>query len=109
MPTTTMKPPYSQPDRGYAWLILLASFVGHVLQYGVVWTVGVFYVVFMEKLDQTDSGQVALISSLNMAACYGTGSYMYHFFPPPFCKYGHYVKHVSFFKKTTHFGITFPF
>ncbi len=71
-----MKPSYSQPDTGYAWVILLASFVGHLLQYGVVWTVGVFYVVFLENLDHSGSGQVALISSLNTAVYYGTGNYI---------------------------------
>jgi fatty acid desaturase len=66
---------YSRADSGYAFVILLASFWGHFLQYGVVWTVGVFYVVFLENLEHNGRGEVALISSLNTAVFYGTGKF----------------------------------
>jgi len=60
-------------DKGYAWIIVLAGFFSHMLQYGVVWTVGVFYVVFLENIEHNGSAQVALVASLNTAVYYGTG------------------------------------
>ncbi len=41
-------------------------------QYGIVWTVGVFYVIFLEHIGGS-KGAVALISSLNTAVFYSTG------------------------------------
>lgn len=63
---------YSEVDKGYAFVILTASFLAHVLQYGVVWTVGVFFAIFVEVFPE-NSGIVALISSLNTAFYYGAG------------------------------------
>jgi len=63
----------SEQDKGYAFVVAMMSFMAHLLQYGVVWTVGVFYVVFKENLQDCSSGQVALISSLNTAVFYGIG------------------------------------
>jgi len=60
-------------DKGYAWIIVLAGFFSHMLQYGVVWTVGVFYVVFLENIEHNGSAQVSLVASLNTAVYYGTG------------------------------------
>ena len=62
-----------QKDSNFGWLIVAASFLSHFFQYGIVWTVGVFYVIFLEHIGGS-SGAVALISSLNTAIFYGTGN-----------------------------------
>ena len=59
-------------DRGYAWVIVATSFFAHIFQYGVVWTVGVFYAVFVKEFTGS-KGAIALISSLNTAVYYMTG------------------------------------
>ena len=71
------KPSYSRGrrDHGYAWVVVLLVMVSQVIQYGVVWTVGVFYVIFLENVKNNGAAEVALISSLNTAMCYGIGSY----------------------------------
>ena len=71
------KPSYSRGrrDHGYAWVVVLLVMVSQVIQYGVVWTVGVFYVIFLENVKNNGAAEVALISSLNTAMSYGIGSY----------------------------------
>ena len=64
---------YSRKDSNFGWLIVAASFFSHFFQYGIVWTVGVFYVIFLEHIGGS-SGAVALISSLNTAMFYSTGN-----------------------------------
>ena len=64
---------YSRKDSNFGWLIVAASFLSHFFQYGIVWTVGVFYVIFLEHIGGS-SGAVALISSLNTAMFYSTGN-----------------------------------
>ena len=64
---------YSRKDSNFGWLIVAASFLSHFFQYGIVWTVGVFYVIFLEHI-RGSSGAVALISSLNTAMFYSTGN-----------------------------------
>ena len=59
-------------DGGYGWLVVAAAFLAHFFQYGVVWSVGVFYVLFLENVGG-QQGAVALISSLNTATFYVTG------------------------------------
>lgn len=65
-------------DGGYGWIIVASSFLAHMLQYGIVWSVGVFYVLFLENIDG-EQGAVALISSLNTATFYVTGKYTFLF------------------------------
>ena len=38
-----------EKDSGYAWIVVLSSFLCHTIQYGLTWTVGVFYVIFLEE------------------------------------------------------------
>ena len=59
-------------DQGYAWVIVSTSFFAHIFQYGVVWTVGVFYAVFVEVFVGSKAA-IALITSLNTAVYYMTG------------------------------------
>ena len=63
---------YSQQDGGYAYVIAIASFIGQILECGIVWTVGVFYEVFNDMFPG-NSGAVALISSINTSAFYIAG------------------------------------
>ena len=65
-------------DQGYAWVVVTTSFFAHIFQYGVVWTVGVFYAVFVEVFVGS-KGAIALITSLNTAVYYLTGDYVFHF------------------------------
>ena len=63
-------------DTGFAWIILIASFMGHFFQYGIVWTVGYFYVIFLEHFDGSKAA-VALIASLNTATYYCIGMFTF--------------------------------
>ena len=36
-------------DGGYGWVVVFSSFWCHVIQYGLSWTVGVFYVIFFKR------------------------------------------------------------
>ena len=62
-------------DTGFAWIVLTASFMGHFFQYGIVWTVGYFYVIFLEHMNGSKAA-VALIASLNTATYYCIGRYI---------------------------------
>ncbi len=62
-------------DTGYAWIIVLASFVSQFIQYGNIWTGGIFYVVFLEHIEGT-KGAVALISSMTIAIFHLTGKFL---------------------------------
>ena len=66
-------PRRARRDHGFAWVVAVAAMFSHMLQYGVVWTVGVFYVVFLENIKNNGAGEVAMISSLNTAVFYGVG------------------------------------
>ena len=69
------------PDGGYGWVIVTASLLAQVLQYGIVWTVGVFYVIFLDTIADSEPA-AALVSSLNIAACYGTGEWSCYNYSP---------------------------
>ncbi len=69
------RPLIAKKDEGIAWLVLLASFVSHFIQYGIVWTGGVFHVIFLENVDGT-TGSIALISSICTASFYMAGHYI---------------------------------
>ena len=56
----------------YSLVIVFASFFGQFLEFGVVWTVGVFNLLFLEAFDH-GSGTTALISSLNTSVFYAAG------------------------------------
>ena len=59
-------------DSGYSYVILVAVFFAHVINYGFAWSVGVWFTIFSETFD-CDSKYVALISSLNTASFYLAG------------------------------------
>ena len=62
------------PDGGYGWVVVCASFIAHILEYGVVWTVGVFYVIFLDHFTESRT-LLALIASLNTGSFYLIGQY----------------------------------
>ena len=63
---------YVVPDGGYGWVVVCASFVAHILQFSVVWTVGVFYVIFLDHFRESRT-LLALIVSLNTGSFYLIG------------------------------------
>ena len=51
------------PDGGWGWLVVLASFINHVVVDGISYTFSVFYLVFLEYFGES-RGKTALIGSL---------------------------------------------
>ncbi|XP_014668395.1 PREDICTED: monocarboxylate transporter 14-like [Priapulus caudatus] len=60
-------------DRGWAWVVVGSSFIAQSLMIGLTWSVGVFFVIFLEEFKQSSSS-TAWISSINTAACMATGT-----------------------------------
>ena len=56
----------TKPDRGYAYVILLVSFLGLFLVHGVVYAMGIFYNEFGNVFEDSNAS-IALISSLHSA------------------------------------------
>ena len=61
-----------EQDGGYGWINVFSSHLIHVIQYGLSWTVGIFYVIFLEEIGGSKKS-VALVSSLNTATFYVAG------------------------------------
>ncbi|CAH1792529.1 unnamed protein product [Owenia fusiformis] len=59
-------------DGGYGWFIVLLSMFAHIITYGVSWTVGVFFVLFLNAFHAT-KGVTAWAGSLNTACLYIVG------------------------------------
>ena len=51
-------------DGGYAWVVCATSFLVQVMIGGFLYTSGVFYVMFKNGIDTSDSA-LSLITSLN--------------------------------------------
>ena len=51
------------PDGGWGWLVVLASFLNHVVVDGIAFTFGVFFIEFQEHFQSTKA-QTALVGSL---------------------------------------------
>lgn len=56
-----------------AWCVLLFAFINHVIMFGITWSSGVFYEMFLHVGSYQTKGEVALISSLNTATFYAAG------------------------------------
>ncbi|XP_030043304.1 monocarboxylate transporter 13-like [Microcaecilia unicolor] len=54
------------PDGGWGWWIVLAAFLMNSLSYGIIRSVGVFFVEFVQFFDKS-SGEVSWISSIAIA------------------------------------------
>lgn len=60
------------PDGGYGWVIVMASFAVHLIIMGNVFSFGVFYPRYIEYF-QTDQGDIAWVGSLGSALMVGFG------------------------------------
>ena len=60
-------------DQGYAWVIFVASFFTYLLQGGILFSVGVFYEMFLNLKPGSDKASIALICSLTMGLFYFVG------------------------------------
>ena len=61
------------PDSGYSWVILAVNFVSEAIGFGVAWSVGVFFEMFLNLEHGSSRGEVGLICSINTAAFYAIG------------------------------------
>lgn len=61
-------------DGGWGWVVVAASFIAHLLIYGVSWTVGMFNLVFLEEFKANVTA-TSWIGSINTAALLGFGEY----------------------------------
>ena len=52
-------------DGGYAWIVCAASFFHHVIQGGILLSVGIFYIMFKRQIDGSPS-TIALVPSLSL-------------------------------------------
>lgn len=59
-------------DGGYAWLVLAASFLVHIMTYGMAWSTGVYNVIFLETFNQPKS-ITAWAGALPTAVMYAIG------------------------------------
>ncbi|XP_037089822.1 LOW QUALITY PROTEIN: monocarboxylate transporter 14-like [Pollicipes pollicipes] len=64
--------PQSKPDGGYGWVIVFASFLAHVVIYGVSWSVGIFNVIFLAEFQQSKTA-TAWVGSLLNAMMFSSG------------------------------------
>lgn len=71
-------PTNAEKDRGYAWIVCLASFISQMMQCGILYSMGMFYILFKKNM-QGDSEYVALVSSIHAATCYLTGKKLFTF------------------------------
>lgn len=51
------------PDGGWGWLVVIASFVNHIIVDGISYTFSVFYLVFLDYFKES-TGKTALVGSL---------------------------------------------
>ena len=59
-------------DSGWAWIICAVSFSVHMLIAGFSYSIGVYYVEFLDVFNET-KGTTAMISALNMSFLCGMG------------------------------------
>ena len=59
----------SVEDGCYAWAVCAATFLVLVIQGGLVYSMGVFYIMFQQGLDAGDSA-LSLVTSLNYSILY---------------------------------------
>lgn len=62
----------SNVDRGWAWVVLLCSFLIHTMTYGLAWSTGVYNVIFLETFGQPKS-VTAWAGSIPTAMLYAIG------------------------------------
>ena len=67
-------------DGGWAWLVLGASFLVHVMTYGLAWSTGVYNVIFLDEFKQPKS-VTAWAGAMPTAMMYAIGKYVNPFQP----------------------------
>lgn len=66
----------SQIDRGWAWVVLLASFLLQTLSMGICLSVGVFIVEWKESFNDHSLSAVAWVGSICGGVLFITGIYL---------------------------------
>jgi hypothetical protein len=56
----------------YSWAVMVATFIGQVMIYGISWTVGVYFVIFLDVFQQ-GKGATSWVGSINTACTYLAG------------------------------------
>jgi hypothetical protein len=59
-------------DGGYGWVIVLASFINHIIVDGIGYTFGIFYVEFLEYFGESQ-GKTSFVGSLLTGLCQLSG------------------------------------
>lgn len=77
-PNSTKQISELPPDRGYAWLIVFASFMIHVVVLGTVYSFGVFLGAFREAFPRSNLSTVTFVGSLTHALLTFTGTFAGH-------------------------------
>ena len=62
----------TKQDHGYAYVILVTSFFGHFIVYGISYSMGVFYNEFRDAFYDAKTS-IALISSIHTALLFMIG------------------------------------
>ena len=62
-------------DGGWAWLVLGASFLIHIMTYGMAWSTGVYNVIFLDVFQQPKA-VTAWAGAMPTAMMYATGKYI---------------------------------
>ncbi|XP_074651969.1 monocarboxylate transporter 13-like [Tubulanus polymorphus] len=62
----------SSIETSWSWFVMVSSFFCHFLIYGVCWSVGVYYVVFLEEFQQ-DAGATSWIGAIQVSFVYFSG------------------------------------
>ena len=60
-------------DGGWAWLVLGSAFLVHIMTFGMAWSTGVYYVIFLDVFDQQKS-VTAWACALPTAMMYAIGT-----------------------------------
>lgn len=61
------------PDGGWGWVVVLSSFIIHIIADGVAYSFGVFLVEFLYYFPDTGRGELGWIGSLMVGVTLGTG------------------------------------
>lgn len=72
-PSEDIVPTLKPPDGGWGWVVVLASFIIHILADGVTYSFGVFIVEFIEFFDES-RGKTSWIASILVGVTLGAGT-----------------------------------
>ena len=63
------------PDGGWGWVVVLGSFMIHVIADGVAYSFGIFYVEFLDYF-KGGRGETGWVGSLMVGITWGSGRFM---------------------------------